>query len=114
MSIQSSLRARQGFAVLHAVAGADDVVEEDELGEGQGIALALLVADREVAELVEAIGAQVAVLGHMRPDAVFQFAGFLVADLSVDLEDAARPAVVLLHEQAQGGPHAIGGSLDDV
>ena len=49
--------ALQGLTVAHAVAGADDVVEDDELGEGQGIALAQLAADGEDAELVEAVPA---------------------------------------------------------
>ncbi len=51
------LRTGEGFTVSHAVAGADNVVEQDKLGEGQRIALALLAADGKVAKLVEAIRA---------------------------------------------------------
>ena len=45
----------EGFAVLHAMAGADDVIENDKLSQGQRIALAQVVANIEETKLVEAI-----------------------------------------------------------
>lgn len=103
-----SLWPTQRLPILQTVAGADDVVEQDELGEGKTIALAQVVAEWEVAELVESGGAQIAGFGHVRPDTIFQFAGFFVADLGIDLQRATGVAVVFLHEQTQGRTHAIG------
>ena len=85
---------------MPTVAGANDMIEDDELGEGKGIALAQVVANVEEAKLVETIRAQVTILGHVRPDAVFQFAGLLVAEARVDLQHAARPVVIFFPKEA--------------
>src|SRR6478752_4347193 len=101
-NIRKLLWAAQCLPVFQTVAGADDVVEQDELGEGEAITLAQVVAEWEVAELVESGGAQIAGLGHVRPDTILQFAGFFVADLGIDLQCATGVAVVLLHKKTQG------------
>lgn len=94
------LWAGEGLAISHTVTGADDVIKNDKLGESKGIALAQVVANVEEAKLVEAVRAQVAILSHVRPDAVFQFAGLLVAEARVDLQHAARPVVIFFPKEA--------------
>lgn len=65
---------------------AHHMIQNNQLGEGKGVALSQGVANVEKAELVEAVGAEVAGVLHMRPDTIFEFTGFLMADIAVDLQ----------------------------
>src|SRR5437899_3135050 len=90
------------------------MIAEDELCEGQGIALAEIVADVEAPELVQAIRPQLAGLGHVVPDAVFELAGPLMGDASIDGKGATGEAVVVDLIQAQGWLCAILALFDQV
>src|SRR5437588_11912152 len=94
-----SLGSHERFAAFQAMAGAHDVIEDDELGEGQGVALTLDVTDIETAQVLQAIGTEVAGFLHVEPDAIFKFTGFLVRDSAIDLQYIAhRPSIYFFGE----------------
>src|SRR5579875_2431596 len=55
----------------------------------------------------ETFRAQVAGFFHVRPDAIFQFAGFLMANIAVDLKYIAHLTGICLFEEAQGRTMAV-------
>src|SRR5205807_2065620 len=103
-TLSSSLeRPKQICALGHAFICADNVVEDDKLGEGKRVTLMGLIADGEETKKAKAIRAQMAGIGHVGPDTVFEFAGFLVADVAINFENITHFTRVVLFDETESG-----------
>jgi hypothetical protein len=74
------------FTPLHALASAHHMIQNDQLGKRQGIALALNIAHVETPQEIQAVGAKMADLLHICPDTILELACLLMSNSSIDLQ----------------------------
>src|SRR6266567_469940 len=99
--------APQIFASLHATTRTYHVIECDKLRERQGITLAHLIANGDTPQKTQTVRAQVAGIFHMCPDIIFKFAGFPVANVSINLQYITACSLIHFLCEPQGWLQAM-------
>ena len=73
------------------------------MGESKRVTLTNLIADGEETKKAEAVGSEVAGIAHVGPDTVFEFTGFLVADVAINFENITHFTRVVLFDETESG-----------
>src|ERR1017187_1298073 len=102
-SAQGRDRSREGHGAVLAIS-AQQVISDEQLREGQRIAMPDFAAVVVIAEL---IGAQRPQIGKMLPDRLFQFRGVFGAHAAVHFKKLHRPSTVAAEFEANARSLAV-------